>query len=86
VLFHLLVSVLFYWNQLTALSEGCLYSNISKCMHVCLSLQSSLRYFICDLRNGTVSSSDYMMFDDRMINELERMWKEVVTACFNVLS
>jgi hypothetical protein len=28
VLFHL---VLFFWNQLTALSEGCLYMSVSRC-------------------------------------------------------
>jgi hypothetical protein len=34
--------------------------------------------FICFLFNDAVNSSDYIVSDDRMINELERMWKEAV--------
>jgi hypothetical protein len=36
--------------------------------------------FICGLSNKAVSSSDYTALNNRMINELERIWKEVVMA------
>jgi hypothetical protein len=36
--------------------------------------------FIYGLYNNPVSHSDYMMLNDRVINEVERMWKEVVMA------
>jgi hypothetical protein len=36
--------------------------------------------FICGLFNDAVSSSDYIAPDDRMINELEMIWKEMVVA------
>jgi hypothetical protein len=35
---------------------------------------------ICDLFNDIVSSSDYVVLDDRLINEMENIWKEVVMA------
>jgi hypothetical protein len=35
----------------------------------------SWTYFICSLFNDTVSSSDYIVSNDMMINELERMCK-----------
>jgi hypothetical protein len=44
--------------------------------------KSSQKYllFICGLFNGTFSSSDYTASNNKMINELERIWKEMVMA------
>jgi hypothetical protein len=41
-----------------------------------------MRYssFICILFKDTFSNLDYVAFYDRMANELERIWKEVVVA------
>jgi hypothetical protein len=36
--------------------------------------------FIYGLHYNTVNSSDYMESNDRMINEMERMWKEAVVS------
>jgi hypothetical protein len=36
--------------------------------------------YLCGLFNDTISSSDNIALDDRMINELERIRKEVVMA------
>jgi hypothetical protein len=37
----------------------------------------------CGLFNDTVSSSYYTASDDRMINELKRIWKKAVVTYFN---
>jgi hypothetical protein len=44
--------------------------------------------FICGLFNDTVSSSDYIASNDRVItnNEQERIWKEAVVTYCKVLS
>jgi hypothetical protein len=34
--------------------------------------------FICGLFNDAVSNSDYIVSDDRVVNELDRIWKEAV--------
>jgi hypothetical protein len=36
--------------------------------------------FICGSFNGAVSSSDYTASNDRVIDELERVWKEAVVT------
>jgi hypothetical protein len=35
---------------------------------------------ICDLFNDAVSNPDFIVSNGRMINELERIWKEAVVA------
>jgi hypothetical protein len=52
-------------------------SHLHTCHHENLKPQSVI--IIC-LINGSVSSSDYIELNDRMINELERIWKEIVVA------
>jgi hypothetical protein len=42
--------------------------------------------FTSCLLNYSVSSSHYIVSNGRIINELERMWKEAVTVYFTVLS
>jgi hypothetical protein len=36
--------------------------------------------FVCGLFNDAVSSSDYVASNDRMINELEWIWKDAIVA------
>jgi hypothetical protein len=43
-----------------------------------ISVHSNL--FVSCLFNEAASSSDYIVLNDRMINELENMWKEAVVA------
>lgn len=52
--------------------------------YYCLSF-CQFKYFICGLFD-TVSNPDYVALNIRMINEMERMWKEVIMACFKELS
>jgi hypothetical protein len=36
--------------------------------------------FICGLFNDAFSSSDYIASNGRMINELQRIWKEAIVV------
>jgi hypothetical protein len=43
-------------------------------------------YLFVVLFNDTASSSDYVVSNNGMNNELVRIWKKVVMVCFEVLS
>lgn len=49
---------------------------------MCHLITADFNFFIYDLFNDTVSSSDYKVSNGRkiVINELVRMWKEMVMA------
>jgi hypothetical protein len=47
-----------------------------------LKIHCSFQFFIYSLFNNAVSSSGYIMSNDRMNNELEMMWKEAVMYNF----
>jgi hypothetical protein len=40
---------------------------------------------VCGLINDSVSSSNYIASNDRMINEMKRIWKEAVVTYFKIL-
>jgi hypothetical protein len=54
-------------------------------LSLCLIKQHTITLFICGLFNDTFISSDYITLNERMMNELERMWNEAVVAKFRVL-
>jgi hypothetical protein len=63
---------------------------LRKCIEVRLEAFEGLywsdKLLNCGLCNGAVSSSDYIALNGRMVNELARMWKEVVMVCFEALT
>jgi hypothetical protein len=49
-------------------------------------LDSYFRNIISSLLNSTISISDYIASYDRVVSELEWMWKEVIIPSFDIVS
>lgn len=55
-------------------------NKIKLTQHYLKEILSMLTVFVCGLFNNSISSSDYTVSNGSMINELERIWKDVVMA------
>jgi hypothetical protein len=58
----------------------CLTDNFNGGCDLCLFKSAVVCLFICVLSKDALSNSDYIVSNGKMNDELERMWKEAVTA------